>query len=271
LRYVADIKTLDTGMKAQVLGDNSSSTGQNLANKVAETLAKAIFSGTYQPGDMLPRETELVTVMSVSRASIGSGLLMLTALGIIKRQAGVGTVVEQYEQWNLLDPLVNQWMVDYADPSSIYLRDIVEYRYAIEPTVSAIAATHATAADLAEIEKAYNAMSKSVESDNRHDFSQADIEFHAAIYRATHNLIWAQSANILKPSIHLVIQKSSSTAEELGDSLQRHYQIMECIRLRKPTEAFDAAVYVLDRTAQDLNIKNSLDEDELLKLVKAKT
>ena len=122
-----------------------------------------------------------------------------------------------------------------------------------------------------EIEKAYNAMKQSVESDNRSDFSQADIEFHAAIYRATHNLIWAQSANILQPSIHLVIKKSNSTAEELGDSLQRHYQILECIRLRKPTEAFDAAVHVLDRTAHDLNIKNSSDEDEMIKLVKAKT
>ncbi len=258
-------------MKAPVLTDRNSSAGQNLGNKVAEALAKEIFSGTYQPGDMLPRETELVTVMSVSRASVGSGLLMLTALGIIKRQAGVGTVVEEHEQWNLLDPLVTRWMVDYADPSSRFLREIVEYRYAIEPIVSALAATHASASDLAEIETAYNAMKKSVESDNRHDFSQADIEFHAAIYRATHNLIWAQSANILQPSIHLVILKSNSTAEELDDSLQRHYQIMECIRLRKPRDAFDAAVHVLDRTAHDLNIKNSPDENELLKLVKAKT
>ena len=258
-------------MKAQALTEKNSLPGQNLGNKVAESLANEIFSGSYKPGDMLPKETELVNAMSVSRASVGSGLLILAALGIIKRQAGVGTVVEEHEQWNLLDPLVNRWMVDYADPGSRYLREIVEYRYAIEPIVSALAATHATASDLAEIEKAYNAMKHSVESDNRNEFSQADIEFHAAIYRATHNLIWAQSANILQPSIHLVIQKSNSTAEELGDSLQRHYQILECIRLRKPTEAFDAAVHVLDRTAHDLNIKNSSDEDEMFKLVKAKT
>lgn len=257
--------------KVQVIAEKSALTGQNLGNKVAEILAKEIVSGNYQPGDMLPRETELVTVMSVSRASVGSGLLMLTALGIIKRQAGVGTVVEEYEQWNLLDPLVTRWLVDYADPGSRYLREIVEYRYAIEPIVSALAATHATASDLAAIETAYNDMKKSVESDNRHDFSQADIEFHAAIYRATHNLIWAQSANILRPSIHLVIQKSNSTAEELDDCLQRHFQILECIRLRKPSEAFDAAIYVLDRTAHDLNIKSLVDEDELLKLIKAKT
>jgi GntR family galactonate operon transcriptional repressor len=232
----------------QVIAEKSALTGQNLGNKVAEILAKEIVSGNYQPGDMLPRETELVTVMSVSRASVGSGLLMLTALGIIKRQAGVGTVVEEYEQWNLLDPLVTRWLVDYADPGSRYLREIVEYRYAIEPIVSALAATHATASDLAAIETAYNDMKKSVESDNRHDFSQADIE-----------------------SIHLVIQKSNSTAEELDDCLQRHFQILECIRLRKPSEAFDAAIYVLDRTAHDLNIKSLVDEDELLKLIKAKT
>lgn len=257
-------------MATSGVGRTRPSAPRALGNRVAEALAKDMFSGTCKPGDMLPKETELVDRMAVSRVSVRSGLQILTALGMIRRQAGWGTVVEESREWNLLDPLVMRWLVDYGDPGSGFLKDIVDYRRAIEPYVSALAAIRATAQDLAAIESAYDAMACSVDEPTSETFSQADIEFHAAIYRATHNLIWAQSANILRPAIHLVIQKSNSTAEELGDSLQRHKRVLECIRLRQPAEAFDAAIYLMDQSAQDLGVGIDAGEDVLLALVRSR-
>ncbi|MCB1874291.1 MAG: FadR family transcriptional regulator [Chromatiaceae bacterium] len=245
--------------------------GRDLGNQVAEQIARELFSGAYKPGDMLPPETDLAERLAVSRASVRSGLQTLTALGIIRRQAGKGTVVEETREWNMLDPLVSRWMIEYASPNPDFFRDIYEYRRAIEPYVSALAANRATAQDLASIERAYDGMARGLKEGSTEQFTQADVAFHTAIYRATHNLIWAQSANILRPAIMLVIEKSNDTAEELSESLENHRRLMECIRLRQPEAAFEAALKVMQRTATDLGITTSQVDDESIALIRAES
>jgi len=241
-----------------------------LGGQVAELLAKRVFSGRYLPGHMLPKETELVKELSVSRASVRSGLQTLESLGIIERQVAQGTVVKAFRDWNILDYRVSQWMADYAEPNPDFVRHIFEFRYAIEPYISAMAASRATARDVASIEDAFLAMEKALHEQTDVEFSQADIAFHEEIYKATHNLIWAQMAHILQPAIRLVIDQSNSTADELSDSLERHRRVLECIRMRQPAEAYDAAIRVLDRTAVDLGLSPSDADTELLALMKAR-
>lgn len=251
---------------------SGATTGRDLGNQVADRLAKDLFSGTFKPGDMLPKETELTEVLSVSRASVRSGLQTLSALGIVHRQVGQGTVVTEYRDWNVLDPTVTTWMSEYANPNPEFLREIYEFRRSTEPYIAALAARRATARDLAAVEEAYLGMEAAlagIAGDKRlrdgEQFSAADVEFHAAIYRATHNLVWAQLSHILKPSILLVIRKSNDTADELRDSLGRHRRLMECIRLRQPEAAYEAAVSVMNRTGFDLGLGDD-DPTELLPL-----
>ncbi|MCP5416476.1 MAG: FadR family transcriptional regulator [Chromatiaceae bacterium] len=245
--------------------------GRDLGNQVAKQIARDLFSGAYQPGDMLPPETDLAEQLAVSRASVRSGLQTLSALGIIRRQAGIGTVVEETCEWNILDPQVSGWMIEYAHPNPDFFRDIYEYRRAIEPYVSALAANRATAQDLATIERAYEGMARGLKEGSNEQFTQADVAFHTAIYRATHNLIWAQSAHILRPAIMLVIEKSNDTAEELSESLENHRRLMECIRLRQPEAAFDAALTVMRRTATDLGLSPTQSDNESIALMRMKT
>jgi len=244
---------------------------RDLGLHVANELARRVFSGRYGPGTMLPGEVDLVDELQVSRVSVRSGLQTLATLGIIRRQAGQGTVVEEFREWNLLDPKVSAWMVDFADPNFQFLKEVFEFRYLIEPTVSAIAAVRATARDLAAIEDAYHEMERGQNANEPAAFTAGDIAFHAGIYRATHNLVWSQMSHILKPAITLVIRKSNTTAAELGDSLSRHHQVYEAIRQRQPERAFDAARLVLDRTGYDLGLSPDSAEHEILALLKARS
>ncbi len=209
----------------------------DLGKRMAERLARDLFSGHYPPGSFLPKEAELCDRFEMSRASVRGGLQLLVALGIVTRISGQGTVVREYRDWNLLDPLVTRWMADYAAPNLEFLREIFEFRHAVEPFIAMIAAQRATARDLLAIEEAFSGMERSLDSERMtwegRGFSDYDIEFHAAIYRATHNVVWGQLAHILRPSIMLVIAKSNDTADELRDSLERHRRLMECIRLRQ--------------------------------------
>ncbi|MBB4285980.1 FadR/GntR family transcriptional regulator [Roseospira goensis] len=234
---------------------------RNQGSRVAEHLARELFSGALHPGDLLPREVDLAESFGVSRASVRAGLQSLTALGIISRHAGLGTVVREYGDWNILDPLVTRWMADYAAPNPEILRQIFEFRRATEPFISAQAAERASARDLAAIEEEFLGMERALAEAApgqplSRAFTEHDVGFHAAIYRATHNLVWSQLAHILRPTILIVIRKTNDTAAELRDSLERHRRLLECIRLRQPEAAFTAAVHVMARTGQDLGLED---------------
>lgn len=241
----------------------TSATPQDLGSQVVTQLANDLFSGVYVPGDLLPKEIELVETFGVSRASVRSGLQTLTSLGIVRRMRGLGTMVADYRDWNVLDSAVTGWMIEYANPHPEFLREIYEFRRSTEPFIAALAASRATARDLVGIEESFLAMEQALNptgddggAPDLQRFSIADVEFHAAIYQSTHNLVWERLAHILRPSITLVVTKSNTTADELRDSLGRHRQLMESIRLRQPQAAYEAAVSVMERTGFDLGIDN---------------
>lgn len=243
-------------------------------NQVTDHLARRIFSGELLPGDVVPKETELAEQFAISRASVRSGLAPLAALGIIQRQAGRGTTVQDYREWTILDPAVTGWMVDHAAPNPAFLRGIFEFRRTTEPLIAAMAASRAKARDLVAIEEAFDAMERHWDDprsgDRESAFTLADIDFHTAIYRATHNLVWAQLAHILRPSILLVIRQSNDTADELRDSLERHRTLMDSIRLRQPDAAFDAALRVMNRTGYDLGLSSPPGDDDVLARLRAR-
>ncbi|WP_245593589.1 FadR/GntR family transcriptional regulator [Azospirillum halopraeferens] len=250
--------------------------GRDMGARVAERLAADLFSGRYQPGDLLPKETELCATFGMSRPSVRSGLQVLVSLGIVRRISGHGTVVEDFRDWNILDPLVTRWMTEHTAPNPQFVAAVFEFRHATEPYISALAARKATARDLLAMEEAFHGMERTLRTDRIRvvdaagkTFTDHDVEFHAAIYRATRNLVWAQVAHLLRPAITLVVRASNETAEELQDSLQRHRHLMECIRLRRPEEAFEAARNVMARTAFDLGLEDvGAADDPLLGLWK---
>ncbi|KJS37071.1 MAG: GntR family transcriptional regulator [Rhodospirillaceae bacterium BRH_c57] len=254
-------------------GPATSSRGER-GNQITDYLARRIFSGELLPGDVAPKETELADTFAISRASVRSGLAPLAALGIIQRQAGRGTTVQEYSEWTILDPAVTGWMVDYAAPNPAFLREIFEFRRTTEPLVAAMAASRAKACDTVAIEEAFDAMARHCDDERSGErdsaFTLADIDFHSAIYRATHNLVWAQLAHILRPSILLVIRQSNDTADELRDSLERHRTLMDSIRLRNPEAAFDAALRVMNRTGHDLGLSSPPGDDDVLARLRAR-
>lgn len=61
--------------------------------RVRQTLADAIASGQYEPGQRLPSESELVKSFGASRPTVNRALRELQLAGIIERRAGSGSYV----------------------------------------------------------------------------------------------------------------------------------------------------------------------------------
>ncbi|WP_136253418.1 FadR/GntR family transcriptional regulator [Onishia niordana] len=226
---------------------------------VAEHLAEEIFSGRYQAGDYVPKEVDLCEQFGINRSAVRSDLRQLVDVGIIERISGHGSKVREYSEWNILDPTVTGWMTRYAAPNPEIQREILSFRLDVEPYVAMMAAQRATARDLVAIEEAFEGMGQNMRDDagpeERRLHSDYDVAFHVAIYKATHNIVWAQLSHILRPSIYLLVKMSNVSTTDPEASLECHRKMMEAIRTRRPHEAFRAAQAVLAGTANALGIK----------------
>lgn len=67
---------------------------------IFKDLEKAILNNHYQPGDFLPTEKELCLTYGASRDTIRKSLLLLTKNGLIHKQQGRGSQVNQHHQFN---------------------------------------------------------------------------------------------------------------------------------------------------------------------------
>lgn len=225
------------------------------ANELATQLARAILSGHWATGAPFPRELDLCEHFGASRNLVRNALARLTTAGLIERSAGRGSWVCDTGEWHLLDPQMSEWLTGLDTPHPQLIREIHAFRLSAEPHVAALAAQSADAEDLSRLERAYRGMcDTATDSARYHEHGEHDALFHAAIYRASHNLVWRQMGHLLRPSILALIAQSHQQATTLDDSLERHWRVMEAIRLRQPGEARRAAACVLERTAADLGL-----------------
>lgn len=96
---------------------------------IMKLITEQIQSGQLLPGEALPAERKLAELLGVNRSTIVRALSELEAKGIIKRQQGSGTIVND-EKWGLShDPVVNwhqlmqtqqpdanrQWLTDMSN------------------------------------------------------------------------------------------------------------------------------------------------------------
>ncbi|QEM80521.1 FadR/GntR family transcriptional regulator [Halomonas binhaiensis] len=228
------------------------------ASALAEVLAQAILSGHWQPGDTFPREIDLCAHFSASRNKVRNALAELSTAGLIERVAGRGTLVKDIIDWHLLAPQMSAWMTGLDSPHPSLMKAVFTFRLSAEPYISELAALNATAEDLARIEAAFIGMRDSAGVENlRQKHIEHDVAFHDAIYRASHHLVWRQMGLLLKPSIVALIQSAQHHTQDLSDSLERHQQLLEAIRLRQPAQARHATECLLERTAMDLEIDHN--------------
>jgi len=225
---------------------------------LTDRLVSDVFSGHYQPGDFIPKQMEICANFGLSRTVVRRHLAQLVDGGIIERISGHGSRVREYSEWRILDPIVTEWMTRFAAPNEEIQREVLSFRLSVEPHVAHLAAQQATARDLVAIEEAFNGMVVDMQTSppdkSRRLHSESDVAFHVAIFRATHNIVWAQLSHILRPSIHLLVYESNVSASDPEESLERHRQLMEAIRMRQRDVAFQAAYAVLRGMSRALGL-----------------
>jgi DNA-binding FadR family transcriptional regulator len=216
--------------------------------RLGDQLGLAIVRGDLPQGELLPSEFKLCEMLGVSRTAMREALRGLIAKGLVESRSKIGTRVRPAEHWNHLDPDVLRWQLQAIDTDT-YLRKMFQLRQATEPAAAAIAAKFANATDHACITRAFEAM-VAAGSDNRL-WVEADLEFHKAIYLATHNeFFWpiGQLFNLALKEMFTIAARGSHRLRALAE----HRDLMNAIIQGQPEMAHALSVKMVENASGDI-------------------
>jgi DNA-binding FadR family transcriptional regulator len=191
-----------------------------LGEQVASSLLAAIRLHEYLPGQRLPPERELALELGVNRTAVREGLRWLEQQRCIEVRRG------KYGGAFVLPPPID------ASPEQLRgiadeLRQLFEFRRAIEPATAALAAERIRDAELAQLRDLHAAETPDIARDRRRAL---DVAFHEVVAAASRNdLLFDAVRDIrvrLAPGLDLI---QGPWPERRSESRSGHERLMAAL------------------------------------------
>ena len=222
----------------------------SLTQQVIDFLGLRIVRNELVEGE-ITTASSLQEECGVSRTVVREACQVLQSKGMMQARTKTGTIILPRSEWNLLDPELIGWYRQVgAGPELV--RDLEEVREGYEPLAARMAARRRTDADLEAIRYAYAGMVAAVEAEGTlsPDLIQADLEFHQATLRATHNVIIIRLGLVVRPLLQ-IRDEMAMRRDTAIDFLEEHRAVFDAIAKQQPGVAEEAMRHLLERSAQD--------------------
>lgn len=219
--------------------------GRGVHGQTVATLGARIVAGDISVGEVMDLGA-LGRELDVSMTVLREATKVLAAKGLVEARQKRGTYVRAREHWNLLDSDVIRWRSETGDTAGV-LRDLAEVRAVVEPAAAGMAAQRRDEVDLVELGAALDAMARAAGPEAE---VAADLRWHRALLRATHNDMLARMDVFIEPALRL---RDALVHEACADDpVPSHAAVVEAVR-RGDAEAAAAAVSsLLDKAAHDV-------------------
>jgi len=198
----------------------------DLVRGAVEQLRAYVLS---RPSDtLLPSEAELGRALGVSRTVLREALKLLQGQGLVVLSQGKRARVAAADPTAAIESL--DILLRRSEGSLLHL---VEVRRPLEAEIVQLAATRATADELAEAEAAIDEQEKASTLDGR---IEADLRFHRALAKATGNPVFVLLLDALAGLMRASRRKSLG---EHGNRVpvEHHRAILDALRRRDPAAA----------------------------------
>ena len=224
-------------------------------NSIREHLARLVIDGSLKQDEVLPNELALAKGFGVSRTMVRDVLRSLEEKGLIERKTNVGTRIRSIRSWNLLDTELLEWSSGILTQSR-FLLSLMELRLIIEPQAACLAAIRANDIDLQLIRESFSRMWDSEVGTSKVTLNtEADIEFHKAIIKASGNLFLSQIGGAIQAALHHTIYLSNKANIDPAASLECHRRVLTSIENRNTEGAYMGMCCVLENTISDLGLQ----------------
>lgn len=191
--------------------------------RIAERIVTAVALGEFVPGQRLPTERELATMLEVSRATVREALQRLQASGYVntKRGRGGGTFVRT-DQGPDADEMIARTLVPAWDD----LTELLDFRQLVEQMIARAAAQRREDRDIAQIRWAVRAY---IDATDRDASRLADHALHQAIARATHNTRLVELSAQIRREVSLGFDAEPYTPQVRRRALDQHPLLAEAV------------------------------------------
>lgn len=207
---------------------------KSISDQVFEQLRELIFRSDLKPGEQLPSERELSTMMKVSRTSVRNAIGKLVVLGYLVNKQGQGTFVASP------DSLERNPLALALGMHEGTLEDLLEVRLGMECHAAALAAERATKKDTDSMEKSLNKMKSEIKAGLLG--TNEDISFHMAIAFATKNPVQVHVMKTFHDLLFFGIESNLlhlyDDTKQLEDIIKHHTDILHAIQSHDPQKAF---------------------------------
>jgi DNA-binding FadR family transcriptional regulator len=214
-----------------------------LSGQVVSELERLIAEEYSQPHQRLPKEAELAERFQVSRIVIREAMKILEERGAVEVRAGRGTFTRTPS--DKVKEVLMRLFKDQPIPSLLEMERMLELRQVLEETAAGLACARAAEEDLTLMAAALADMERDV---NESETSDADLRFHCAMAKATHNPFFEI---VIEPLTHAFIQQIKlSNISNIGLELHRH--IFAAILSRNAVAARQAVRRLMKNTLEDI-------------------
>lgn len=194
-----------------------------LIDHIIETIGRLIASGKLKPGDVVPSERTLSSLLKVSRNSVRQALKALDVLGVLDINPGARTYLNTSLSNLLINPM--KFMTLLHD---LKIKELFQTRKIIEVELTKLAAVNASKENLAEMLEFLNNAKANIK--NKNQYLEYEMGFHESIFKASGNRVLAA----LMASINnLLLESRKKTVKyfpDLSQSLKQHDEIFVSIK-----------------------------------------
>lgn len=200
---------------------------------LAGELRERILTGELAEGDALPAERELVKQTQMSRATVREALRILEVQNLVRVRAGrAGGAFVQRPTTKSMANSVSMLIRGRR----IKLVDLMETREALEPFCAELAARNRTDEELAELDRANEAIANP--EAELAQFLQANLDWHVGVAVASHNELLTGFMTALSQAIYAGTEDAAFVDNEIrAVTSQAHRAVTTAIRDRDATAA----------------------------------
>jgi len=204
-----------TGSERSAVGRASAGRGTR-SEQLQTRLAEAIVSGRLKPGSTLD-EAQLAAEYAVSRTPVREALRQLSSSGLVEIRPHRGAVV--------------------AKPDHDQLRDMFAVMGELEALCAGLCALKMTREERVALDELHRAMAGLVRAGDLDAYSAANIAFHVAIYRGSHNSYLGELASATRRRLAPFRRAQFEGRDRLARSHREHDAVVEAIQRAEAAKA----------------------------------
>src|SRR6266852_3414155 len=207
----------------------------SVTDEAIHKIRERIVSGSWGPGDRLPKESELAAELGLSRSSLREAVRALSQLRVLEVRQGDGTYVSSLEPDLPLEstPFISHLLLGDTEI------ELYEVRRILEAAAAALAAGRIETQEKAELAQILERM---CEAKNVEELVEADVAFHALVAKAAGNAVLASLlASLATRTMRARLWHGREADGALDETRNEHRRIYEAIMAGDPDLARAAA------------------------------